>query len=68
MYSSCLDSRARQFDYGSQFTLIVPEHAAFARNIIDALIFHAFVLFVHYKREAVCGPLRSVSGNADDVG
>jgi len=31
--------------------LIAPQHPAFARNIVNMLIFHFFVLYVHYKRE-----------------
>ncbi|KLO12174.1 hypothetical protein SCHPADRAFT_829937 [Schizopora paradoxa] len=33
--------------------LIAPQHPAFARNIVNMLIFHFFILYVHYKRETV---------------
>lgn len=36
-----------------QAVLILPEHPAFTRNAIDMLLFHFFLLYIHYKREAV---------------
>ncbi|THH05365.1 hypothetical protein EW145_g4855 [Phellinidium pouzarii] len=32
--------------------LILPEHAAFTRNVINMLLFHIFLLYIHFKREA----------------
>ena len=40
-----------------QAVLILPEHPAFTRNAIDMLLFHFFLLYIHYKREAVSLPL-----------
>ncbi|KAL5521632.1 hypothetical protein ACEPAF_2380 [Sanghuangporus sanghuang] len=31
--------------------LLLPEHSAYARNVIDALLFHIFLLYIHNKRE-----------------
>lgn len=31
--------------------LILPAHPAYTRNVIDALLFHIFLSYIHYKRE-----------------
>ncbi|KAI5118222.1 hypothetical protein M0805_000718 [Coniferiporia weirii] len=32
--------------------LILPERAAFTRNVINMLLFHIFLLYIHFKRES----------------
>ena len=44
-----------------QAVLILPEHPAFTRNAIDMLLFHFFLLYIHFKCEAVSLPLHLIT-------